>query len=87
MIDTSKIDPNNKVFCVAPWLSLNINQNGNVQPCCNGDLCLGNVLKEDIETIWNNDKIKNFRKAMVENIPQKHCTECYEKEISGPKIS
>lgn len=85
MIDTSKIDPNNKVFCVAPWLSLNINQNGNVQPCCNGDLCLGNVLKEDIETIWNNDKIKNFRKAMVENIPQKHCTECYEKEISGQK--
>jgi len=85
MIDTSKIGPNNKVFCVAPWLSLNINQNGNVQPCCISNLCLGNVLKEDIEEIWNNDKTKNFRRAMVENIPQKNCIECYEKEISGQK--
>ncbi len=85
MIDSSKIDPNNKIFCVAPWLSLNINQNGDMQPCCNANLCFGNILKDDIETIWNNDKVKDFRKSLVENIPQKACLECYEKEFSGQK--
>lgn len=85
MIDTNKINPNNKVFCVAPWLSLNINQNGNVQPCCNADLCFGNILKDDIEIIWNNDSIKKFREGMIEQIPQKSCRFCYEKEISGQK--
>jgi len=85
MIDTSKINPNNKVFCVAPWLSLNINQNGNVQPCCNANLSFGNILKDNIETIWNNEPIKKFREGMVEKIPQDACRFCYEKELSGQK--
>jgi len=84
MIDTSKINPNNKVFCVAPWLSLNINQNGDVQPCCiSSNYKFGNVLNEDIKDIWNNDKIREFRKNMIEQIPVKSCQECYENEISG----
>lgn len=85
MIDTSKIDPNNKVFCVAPWLSLNINQNGSVQPCCNANLSFGNILRDNIETIWNNESIKKFREGMVERVPQEACRFCYEKELSGQK--
>lgn len=83
MIDTSKIDPNNKVFCVAPWLSLNINQNGNIQPCCTSTNYFGNVLKDDIKDVWNSDKIKEFRKCMIEQIPVESCRACYEKELSG----
>lgn len=85
MIETSIINPNNKTFCVAPWLSLNINQNGDVQPCCMSDKVIGNVLKEDIGSIWNNDKMKEFRKCMIEQTPVNSCKSCYETEISGQK--
>lgn len=86
MIDTSKINPNDTVFCVAPWLSLNINQNGDVQPCCiASDHKLGNVLNEEIKDIWNNDKIREFRRCMIEKIPVKSCRGCYDKEIVGQK--
>jgi radical SAM protein with 4Fe4S-binding SPASM domain len=86
MIDTSKINPDNKIFCIAPWLSLNINQNGDVQPCCiTSDHKFGNVLHEDIKDIWNNEKIREFRKNMIEQIPVNSCTACYDKEISGQK--
>lgn len=85
MIDTNKIDGNKKVFCVAPWLSLNINQNGNIQPCCNNDTVFGNILKSNLEEVWNGDSIKNFRKYMIEQVPQKSCQSCYEKELSGQK--
>jgi len=78
-----KIDPNSKVFCVAPWLSLNINQNGNVQPCCASTEVIGNVLQENIEELWNNDKIKEIRKNMVEKRPVNSCITCYQKELSG----
>lgn len=83
MIDTSKINPDNKVFCVAPWLSLNINQNGDIRPCCISNDYFGNVLKDSIEEVWNNDKIKEFRKSMIEQNPIDSCRTCYEKELSG----
>ena len=38
-----------------------------------------------LKLFWNDDKIKTFRKGMVENIPQRHCLSCYEKEASGQK--
>lgn len=86
MIDTSKINPDNKVFCVAPWLSLNINQNGDVQPCCiASNYKFGNVLGKNIEDIWNNDKIREFRKNMIEQIPMECCSACYKKELCGQK--
>lgn len=85
MIDTSKINPNNKVFCVAPWLSLNINQDGNIQPCCNSNLVFGDILRNDIKDVWNGEPIKKFRQCMIDQIPQESCKFCYEKEISGQK--
>jgi MoaA/NifB/PqqE/SkfB family radical SAM enzyme len=86
MIDTSKINPCNKVFCVAPWLSLNINQNGDIQTCCiTSNNVLGNSLNEDIKDIWNNEKMREFRRCMVEQIPVESCRPCYEKEIVGQK--
>lgn len=85
MIDKDKIDPNGKVFCVTPWLSLNINQNGDIQPCCQSLQVLGNVKHESISQIWNNEKIREFRKSMVNKTPVESCRACYEKEIVGQK--
>ena len=34
MIDTSRVKYDDDVFCVAPWLNLDIRQDGEVKPCC-----------------------------------------------------
>ncbi len=73
-----------KVFCMAPWVSLNNNPNGDILPCCIArDGVFGNLYKDDIETIWNNDKYKEFRKGMLEDKQSPHCERCYKEEEWG----
>lgn len=73
-----------KVFCMAPWVSINNNPNGDILPCCIArDGVFGNLYKEDIETIWNNDKYKEFRKNMLEDKKSPQCERCYKEEEWG----
>lgn len=83
MIDTSKIDPDGKVFCVAPWLCLNIRQDGQVSPCCISEYSYGDINKKPLSEIWNDEPIKKFREHMVNGIPHKSCKVCYINEKSG----
>jgi radical SAM protein with 4Fe4S-binding SPASM domain len=55
--------------CVRPWVSLYIDHNGDITPCClmtygAGKLVIGNIYKEDFRAIWNNGKIRSFRNAI-----------------------
>lgn len=73
-----------KVFCMAPWVSVNNNPNGDILPCCVArDGVFGNLYKDDIETIWNNEKYKEFRKGMLEEKQSPHCERCYKEEEWG----
>jgi hypothetical protein len=73
-----------KVFCMAPWVSINNNPNGDILPCCVArDGTFGNLYKDDIETIWNNEKYKDFRKGMLEDKKSSHCERCYREEEWG----
>lgn len=54
-----------------PWIyfSTTILWNGDVVPCCRdaqGEMVMGNVLKEDLKKIWNNNKYRAFRKALLQ---------------------
>ncbi len=64
-----------KIFCHAPWQRLYIDCGGGVRPDC---LCLpekpvGNLLENTLEEIWNNEKIKELRKKIVNNDYQNFC--------------
>lgn len=73
-----------KVFCMAPWVSINNMPNGDIMPCCVArDGVFGNLYKDDIETIWNNEKYKEFRKGMLEEKQSPHCERCYKEEEWG----
>jgi radical SAM protein with 4Fe4S-binding SPASM domain len=49
------------------YISTVILNNGDVVPCCRdvqGDFVMGNVLREDLEDIWNGKRYINFRKRL-----------------------
>lgn len=71
-----------KVFCMAPWVSINNNPNGNILPCCVSKFHepFGNLNNDSIENIWNNEKYKELRKNMLEEKKTSTCERCYKEE-------
>lgn len=63
-----KIIPKND----CPWIyySMTIMSNGDVVPCCH-DACgkeiMGNIIKQDLEKIWNGEKFLDFRNRIHTN--------------------
>lgn len=78
-------DKDNKSFCVMPWLHLHAWPSGEAYLCCiadagNPDAVVGDLSKESIAQVMNNDKMKSIRKKMLngEKIPA--CSNCYRME-------
>ena len=78
-----KIDKD--VVCLMPWIHMHIWPNGNTFPCCmsDTDYVFGNVHKESINELANNENFKTIRKEMLNGIKPKACTRCYELETSA----
>jgi radical SAM protein with 4Fe4S-binding SPASM domain len=60
-----KVVPDN----TCPWIyySLAIHVNGDVVPCCRdpkGEEIMGNILREDLDTIWNGSRYRAFRERI-----------------------
>lgn len=74
-----------KTFCILPWIHFYANPDGTVLPCCIGDhrLPLGNVQKNSIIEIWNNNQYKEMRLNMLSGNRCKECTSCYQSEDAG----
>jgi radical SAM protein with 4Fe4S-binding SPASM domain len=78
-----------KVFCMAPWVSINNNPNGDILPCCVSTFQkpFGNLNNNNIEEIWNNEKYKELRKNMLEEKSTSTCERCYKEEEWGSEYS
>ena len=63
-----------------PWIHLYVDTNGNAKACCNTSITYGNVNNESIESIWNGESIKNFRKNLLEGKKDKRCAACFKRE-------
>jgi radical SAM protein with 4Fe4S-binding SPASM domain len=64
-IDSIQLHPQLYGWCMNPFNLMVINWDGNVLPCCNAfgdEFSLGNLLSEDVETIWNGIKLCNCRR-------------------------
>jgi radical SAM protein with 4Fe4S-binding SPASM domain len=87
-LDKNKPIPGDEIsetFCVLPWIHLNTWPNGNVYPCCLTDWRneVGNMKDNTLEEIWNNDKMKDIRKKMLEGKKHSNCDKCYQQESYG----
>ena len=73
-----KFQPKNK--CDWIYYSLSIHVNGDVVPCCRdpkGEMVMGNILKQDLDDIWNGQNYINFRKQLHKDQSQiKICQLC-----------
>lgn len=69
------------------YISAVISVNGDIVPCCrdfNGNFVMGNILKDDLQKIWNGPKYRLFRKNIAagkENVSI--CEMCNGFEIPG----
>lgn len=79
------IDENNKVFCTFPWVHTHITPRKKIYPCCNTGYAddIGEYNQEKLITIMNKEELKTLRYNMMNNIPSKICTYCYDQEKIG----
>ena len=74
-----------KSFCMLPWVHQHAYPDGRVYPCCLADYFhpIGNLKKNTMREVWNQDGYKEIRKLMLDDRPVKQCTKCYEQEANG----
>ena len=74
-----------KVFCILPWIHIHGFPNGQAYPCClaESDYPVGNFHTNSMKEVWNSDNYKQLRYNMMNEIPSKECSKCYEREQSG----
>ena len=75
----------NKIFCILPWVHMQLRQTGDAYPCCrvSEKHSYGSTRTESIDQIWNSENIKKIRTDMLDGKPQKFCTDCYNLEKIG----
>ena len=80
---TKKIDQS--VICLMPWIHTHIWPNGDAFPCCMSDTkeVFGNVYKESLIQLINNEQYKTLRKQMLNGEKPSACSRCYELESSA----
>ena len=72
-------------FCMMPWVHMHAYPDGRVYPCCLADYWhpVGDLRKNTMIEIWNNEKYKELRRNMLEEKPSQVCNKCYEQESNG----
>lgn len=83
MIDKNKINLDGQIFCVAPWMALDIRHDGEVKPCCVSEYTYGDIKQKSLWEIWNDEPIKKLRENMLNDIPTKSCQVCYNNQAAG----
>jgi len=75
-----------KVFCMFPWVHLNVTPKGDIYPCCSNDYTtpFANTKTTSLEQAFNNEKMKELRLNMLNDKPSKICEFCYKHESAGP---
>jgi radical SAM protein with 4Fe4S-binding SPASM domain len=63
--------------CLWPWDGLYVMWDGKVTPCCLiFDHFVGNAFEEDILSIWNNGKMREFRRRLRSSSVPPQCRAC-----------
>ncbi|NBO28085.1 MAG: twitch domain-containing radical SAM protein [Synechococcaceae bacterium WB6_1A_059] len=75
-----------KVFCMFPWLHLNVTPKGDIYPCCSNDYSdpIDNTANTTLLEAINHPKMKELRINMLNEKPSKICEFCYKHEQAGP---
>jgi MoaA/NifB/PqqE/SkfB family radical SAM enzyme len=77
---------NSKVFCMFPWVHLNVTPKGDVYPCCSNNYTdpFANTKTSTLADAFNCDQMKQLRLNMLDDQPSKICEFCYKHEEASP---
>ena len=74
-----------KTFCVMPFLHLNIKQKGKLSACWRFPDKIGDYSTDTLTETWNGEKLKDVRRASLNNEQHTGCRSCWDLESSGIK--
>ncbi len=68
-------------LCPYPWTQMAVTHTGDSVPCCRDTSArsiLGNVFEDDIMTVWNGTKYREFRQNLIDKKPELNsaCKDC-----------
>ncbi|MEM1511965.1 MAG: radical SAM protein [Candidatus Jordarchaeales archaeon] len=69
--------PPKGVTCYRPWLSADINHNGDVVPCCYSEEVMGNVKARSFREVWNGERYNQLRRIFREGKLPGFCKDCF----------
>ena len=72
-----------KTFCIKPWVHMATYTSGEVLMCCVAKEAAGNLNRDTIDQLWNNDHYKQARLKMLKGEKVSACTKCYDEEAGG----
>lgn len=68
---------NSETFCLAPYITTDLDQMGHIRSCYRGKDNLGNWKEEKFEDVFNNDKYKKLRKSLYSGEKHLNCKSCW----------
>ena len=68
-----------------PWIHLHVSQQGKTNACCVSQINYGNINEQDLNEIWQGEKIKAVRESFLTGEPDKRCFNCIQREAAGAK--
>ncbi|NBP55986.1 twitch domain-containing radical SAM protein [bacterium] len=71
-----------KTFCMHPFTGLATREDGAIKICCRS-LPIGWIQEESLESVWNNETMKNVRKQILNNERPEVCKPCFDLEDQG----
>jgi len=71
-----------KTFCMHPFTGLATREDGAIKLCCRSSP-IGDITKESLEDIWNNDSMKRVRKQVLNGERPSECEPCFSVEDQG----
>ncbi len=84
-MESSSVDRSS--FCIMPWVHFHVDTGGKVKACCTTSITYGSLVEEptlkNLEDIWNDKSIRNFRIKQLKGFKDKRCNGCYKRELAG----
>lgn len=76
-----------KNFCIAPWVNLHINTQGQFKPCCGGGKNFGNVSDDWSYINQTNDELNLLKEELLTGRQPKFCQGCQERDWYSEYLS
>ena len=74
-----------EVFCILPWIHMSIEPSGKILPCCISKGPVGSSKEKSLKEIWNDNPMRELRRALLADQRAPGCRDCYEHESVGTK--